>query len=166
MTMGYVGPGRVKEPLPPPPPVVRTPGNMYATEGGDNDPQRPMNAIHGAYHDAMSMVSELTMDGFGPPGNEYSNSRTQNPQSKRYFRGSSQAVAGGDTLRYSNADLSLGNKSSSATVDAAIFKFWRGQMMGAINWMTMSVATKMSMAYIMTLSVAQKVSNSLSSSPV
>ena len=133
MTMGYVGPGRVKEPLPPPPPVVRTPGNMYATEGGDNDPQRPMNAIHGAHHDAMSMVSKLTMDGFGPPGNEYSNSRTQNPQSKRDFRGSSQAVAGGDTLRYSNADLSLGNKSSSETVDVAVFKFWQGQMMEAIN---------------------------------
>jgi len=113
MTMGHVGPGRMK--VPPPPPVVRTPGNMYSTEGGDNDPQRPMNAIHGTYHDAMSMVSEPTMDGFGPPGNEYSNSRTHNPQSKRDFRGSSQAVAGGDTLRYSNTDLSSGNKSSSDT---------------------------------------------------
>jgi len=106
MMMGRVGPGRVEAP-----PVPRG-----AESDSLTDPGRPMVTVHGTLSDSMSMVSEPTMDGFGPPGEEYNASSSRSQRQRAVPPSSGPPNAGGDAPRYSYADhLSPDQSSSSET---------------------------------------------------
>ena len=106
MMMGRVGPGRMEAPHVP----------QSAESDSLTDPGRPMVAIHGTLSDYMSMVSEPTMDGFGPPGEEYNASSSRNQRQRAVPPSSGPPNTGGDAPRYSYADhLSPDGSSSSET---------------------------------------------------
>lgn len=102
MAMGRAGSGRAEAPQP-----GASPGGIaYDVEGGGGTFTAPVYAIHGVSPESMSMVSEPTMEGFGPPGHEYS----PGIQHSEHFLGSSEGVS--DSLGYSFADLSTNNSTS------------------------------------------------------
>mmetsp|Transcript_32450 Transcript_32450/g.68234 ORF Transcript_32450/g.68234 Transcript_32450/m.68234 type:complete len:773 (-) Transcript_32450:187-2505(-) len=101
--MGHLGPREI--------PPLRSPSTQ---SGGDT---RPVKTIDGAWPDNMSVVSEPTMDGFGPPEDYDHSSRIHHAPISRTtsdFRGSSQAIAG-EGLWYSNADRNSNSPASSQT---------------------------------------------------
>jgi len=102
--MGRVGPGRV-EALPMP---------LYAENDNHTDPGRPMVTVHSniMLPDAISMVSEPTLDSFDPPGEEYNTSSTRNQRQHAVPSSSGPPNVGWDAPHHSSSSGTNGNNKA------------------------------------------------------